>query len=147
MERWFEQAPGWVQLLVGVATTAWMCFDFYHQTRNGLHVVRLTMLRLDLEVLGHADAPQLRITNNSEFAVSLSRLCFRAGNTTKVLDLPTSSLPLTAQPGETIFVPFSIAEPAWFKASRCIMLKFAGGHTASLAIPAWLKRAALPRAA
>jgi hypothetical protein len=148
MDSWLEQAPTWIQVLAGLAVTAWTCFDFYFHVWHGWGAVRHTMLRLQLEIEGSLDAPRIRLTNNSEFAVVLTRLCFRAGNTTKVFDLPTGSpLPLTAQPGETIVVPFSVEAPEWFRASRCIMLKLSGGHTASLAIPAWLKQAELPRAA
>jgi hypothetical protein len=134
--------------LAGLGITAWYVFEVVHAARNGLDVMRCTTLRLKVEVDGYSEALRLRVTNCSVFAVTVTRLCFRAGDTSKVLDLPTcAALPLTAQPGETIVVPFSVAEPEWFARSRCIMLKLAGGHTATMAIPEWLKRAKLPPAA
>ncbi len=148
MDTWLEQSPVWLQALAGLAVTAWSLFELVHSMRQTVGVIRHTSLRLTFEVEGYSDALRLRVTNRGELAATLTRLCYRAGDTTKVLDLPTgAALPLTAQPGETIVVPFSVAEPEWFARSRCIMLKLAGGHTATVAIPQWLKRAELPRAA
>ncbi|MFO0901296.1 MAG: hypothetical protein U0836_28045 [Pirellulales bacterium] len=148
MDTWLERSPVWLQALAGLAVTAWYLFELVHPMWQTVGAIRHTSLRLTFEVEGYSEALRLRVTNRGELAVTLTRLCYRAGDTSKVLELPTSAaMPLTAQPGETMVVPFSVAEPEWFARSRCIMLKLAGGHTATVAIPEWLKRAKLSRAA